>query len=159
VSIDYRLAPETRLASIVEDVQDAFAWARTEGANRFNLDPTRIGVVGHSAGGYLALLSGYRVEPRPRAIGSNYRDGGRAGAWYSRPDPFYCQQPRVSEADARAAIGRQPISDGSGPAAEGRRHFYLYCRQRGLWPREVVGADPDAEPAAFVPYCPVHNVT
>jgi len=159
VSIDYRLAPESRLASIVEDVQDAFAWARTEGASRFNLDPTRVGVVGHSAGGYLALLSGYRVDPRPRAIVSNYGYGDIAGAWYSRPDPFYCQQPLVFDGDARAAVGQQPISDGSGPASEGRRHFYIYCRQRGLWPREVVGADPDSEPAAFVPFCPVCNVT
>jgi acetyl esterase/lipase len=159
VSIDYRLAPETRLAAIVEDLQAAFAWARTDGATRFALDPARVAVVGHSAGGYLALVSGYRVEPRPRAIVSYYGYGDVAGAWYSRPDPFYCQEPRVSEAEAREAVGQRPITDGSGPSAELRHRFYLYCRQRGLWPREVVGADPDAEPAAFDPFCPVRNVT
>ena len=31
VSIDYRLAPETKLAAILEDVRDAFAWVRAEG--------------------------------------------------------------------------------------------------------------------------------
>src|SRR5436190_1250727 len=55
VSIDYRLAPETKLPAILEDVVDAFAWVRGEGARRFGLDPARVGVVGHSAGGYLAL--------------------------------------------------------------------------------------------------------
>ena len=28
VSIDYRLAPETKLPAILEDVRDAFAWIR-----------------------------------------------------------------------------------------------------------------------------------
>src|SRR5690348_12796989 len=37
ISIDYRLAPETRLASIAEDVRDAFAWVRSEGPRLFGL--------------------------------------------------------------------------------------------------------------------------
>jgi dipeptidyl aminopeptidase/acylaminoacyl peptidase len=37
--------------------------------------------------------------------------------------------------------------------------FYLYCRQHGRWPQEVVGLDPDRDPRAFDPYCPVRNVT
>src|SRR4051812_13739373 len=31
VSIDYRLAPETKLAAILDDVRDAFAWIRGAG--------------------------------------------------------------------------------------------------------------------------------
>ncbi len=40
-----------------------------------------------------------------------------------------------------------------------RGWFYLYCRQQGLWPKEVTGYDPHTEPEAFKPYCPVQNVT
>jgi acetyl esterase/lipase len=159
VAIDYRLAPESRLAAIVEDLQDAFHWIRTVGAAQFQLDPHRLAVVGHSAGGYLALLSGHRIEPRPRAIVSFYGYGDVAGPWYSRPDPFYCQQPLVSEAEARAAVGTQPLSEASGSAATRRSRFYLYCRQQGRWPQEVVGADPDSEPAIFDQFCPVRNIT
>jgi acetyl esterase/lipase len=159
VSIDYRLAPESRLAAIVEDLRDAFRWVRSDAAARFQLDPERVAVVGHSAGGYLALTSGFRVEPRPRAIASFYGYGDVAGAWYSRPDPFYCQQPLVPEAEARAAVGKGALSEAAGPAAEGRRRFYLFCRQQGRWPREVVGVDPDSEPEAFDPFCPLRNVT
>lgn len=34
VSIDYRLAPETKLAAILEDVQDACKWVRDKGQSR-----------------------------------------------------------------------------------------------------------------------------
>jgi acetyl esterase/lipase len=155
VSIDYRLAPETKLPGILEDVLDAFAWVRGEGAARFGFDPLRVGVVGHSAGGYLTLMSGVHVQPRPRALVSFFGYGDVAAPWYSRPDPFYCTQPAVEEATARTAVGATPLTDG--PSS--RHAFYLYCRQQGIWPREVAGLDPDDDDAAFDPYCPVRRVT
>lgn len=154
VSIDYRLAPETKLPAILSDVVDAFTWIRREGARQFGLDPARVGVVGRSAGGYLALMTGRHVQPTPRAVVALYGYGDVAGSWYSRPDPFYCQLPSVSEAEARAVLGHKQISE----APSEREHFYLYCRQQGLWPREVVGLDPDRDPRGFDPYCPVRTV-
>ena len=35
VSIDYRLAPETKLPEILDDVRDAFTWIRTQGTRTF----------------------------------------------------------------------------------------------------------------------------
>ena len=46
VSFDYRLAPETKLPAIIEDIQDAFRWLRREGPEGFHLDPERIAVTG-----------------------------------------------------------------------------------------------------------------
>jgi acetyl esterase/lipase len=48
VAIDYRLAPETKLPGILEDIQDAYGWLRKT-ATELRIDPTRIGIVGHSA--------------------------------------------------------------------------------------------------------------
>ena len=48
VSIDYRLAPETMLPGIIEDVEDAFKWIRKEGPKRFNVDTSKIAVSGGS---------------------------------------------------------------------------------------------------------------
>ncbi len=154
VSINYRLAPETKLPAILSDVVDAFAWVRAEGARQFGLDPARVGVVGRSAGGYLALMTGRHVQPLPRAVVALYGYGDVAGPWYRRPDPFYCRLPAVSEAEARSVVGDKPVSEG----ATEREHFYLYCRQQGLWPREVVGFEPDRDPRGFDPYCPVRTV-
>src|SRR4051812_25268374 len=53
VSIDYRLAPETKLPGIVEDLEDAYRWLREEVPARFGIDPDRIAIAGGSAGGYL----------------------------------------------------------------------------------------------------------
>jgi dipeptidyl aminopeptidase/acylaminoacyl peptidase len=35
----------------------------------------------------------------------------------------------------------------------------VYCRQRGLWPREVVGLDPDTDSAKFAAYSPERLAT
>ncbi len=158
IAIDYRLAPETKLPAIIEDLRDAFAWARTEGADLLGLDPLRLAAVGHSAGGYLTLMAGHCIDPPPKALAAFYGYGDIIGSWYSRPDPFYCRQPAVSAEQARASVGERPISEGDAEEGERRDRFYLYCRQRGLWPKEVSGHDPHAEAEWFSPYCPVQNV-
>jgi len=160
VSIDYRLAPETKLPAIVEDVQAACRWVRKKGQGLFGADPERLAVVGHSAGGYLTLMAGVAVEPKPRVLVSFYGYGDIIGPWYSQPDPFYCRQPMVPESEAYAAVGQDVICGTEEPAqAEQRNRFYLYCRQHGLWPKEVGGRDPDSEPEFFYPFCPIRNVT
>jgi acetyl esterase/lipase len=157
VSIDYRLAPETKLIDILQDVRDAYNWIRAKGPEEFHINPDRIAVVGHSAGGYLTLTSGYRLQPRPRALVSFYGYGDITGSWYSQPDPFYLKEPAVSKEKAFEVVGRKAVSE---PSDEDQRwHFYLYCRQQGLWPKEVAGHDPASEPRAFDPFCPARNVT
>ena len=49
VSLDYRLAPETKLPAILTDIEDAMKWLRGEGTKQFNIDPRRIAVTGGSA--------------------------------------------------------------------------------------------------------------
>ncbi|MDA4112762.1 MAG: alpha/beta hydrolase [Thaumarchaeota archaeon] len=157
VSIDYRLAPETKLEHIIEDLRDAFRWVREEGGNLFHIDPNRIGVMGESAGGYLTLMSGFVADPPPKALVSLYGYSDIDGPWYSKPDPFYRRQPLVQESSARNSVGSRTISESISP--HNRRLFYLYCRQNGLWPKEVVGLDPESSPRSFDPFCPIRNIT
>jgi acetyl esterase/lipase len=157
VSIDYRLAPETKLPAILEDLQDAYKWVREKGPELFHIDPKTIAVMGGSAGGYLALAAGFRVDPRPRALVSFWGYGDIAGAWYSRPDPFYARLPPVPKEEAYQAVGGAVISESAGK--NNRHRFYLYCRQQGLWPKEVAGHDPDKETKAFDALCPIRNVS
>jgi acetyl esterase/lipase len=157
IAIDYRLAPESKLHEIVEDLQDAFSWVHRSGPDLFSIDPERVAVVGYSAGGYLALMSGCCVQALPKAIVSFYGYGDIVGDWYSKPDPFYCRQPRVSEEESgRSLVGPVCTEPYEG---RGKEKFYLYCRQNGIWPKEVTGRDPEREPAFFDRYCPLQNVS
>jgi acetyl esterase/lipase len=154
ISIDYRLAPQTKLKHIIEDLEDAYRWIRIEGPELFRIDSTHIAVIGHSAGGYLALIAGFRLIPRPMAIVSFYGYGDIAGEWYSCPDPFYNRQPSVSKEEAYKVVGTSVISEDP----DGNRWpFYLYTRQQGVWPLEVAGHNPDSDPEKFDLYCPVRN--
>lgn len=160
VSLDYRLAPEVKLPAIIADLDDAFRWLRNEGPARLRLDPNRLVVTGGSAGGYLTLMAGLRVQPRPRALVAYWGYGDVDGDWYTKPSAHYRKQPLVSENEARRGVGGTIIT-GSEPGIDmrARGRYYLYLRQNGLWTKEITGFDPLAERAKIDPFCPVRNVT
>jgi acetyl esterase/lipase len=161
VSLDYRLAPEVKLPAIIDDVTDAFRWLHEQGPKLLHLDPDRLVVAGGSAGGYLTLMTGVRVKPRPKALVAYWGYGDVDGDWYTKPSEHYRKQPLVSREEAYRQIGDKVLTGtgGSADAGKNRGRFYLYLRQNGLWTREVTGFDPDKDRGKLDPYCPVRNVT
>ncbi|HEY2253493.1 MAG TPA: alpha/beta hydrolase [Planctomycetaceae bacterium] len=159
VSIDYRLAPETQLPEIIQDVEDAFRWIREKGPEVFQADPARIAVSGGSAGGYLTLVTGYRVKPRPQALVAFWGYGDLVGPWYSEPSPHpRHHQSELTRDEAFRQVAGEPIADSRDRKGDGGG-FYQYCRQHGLWPKAVSGWDPKREAEKFFPFMPVKNVT
>lgn len=162
VSIDYRLAPETTLPEIVSDISDAWAWLR-EQASSFGIDRNRVAILGHSAGAYLALMSGYKLNPRPAALVSIAGYGRLTSDEFIAPSPHYVTEHRpVDEHDARQTVGGGTIS-ASGPNDSiqrflGRGLFYLFCRQTGIWLNEVSGHD-SHDHDWFAQYQPFSNVS
>jgi len=156
VSLDYRLAPEVKLPAIIEDIKDAFRWIHHDAAARFHIDRKRILVSGSSAGGYLTMMTGICVEPRPKALLAYWGYGDVDGPWYVTPSEHYRQQNLVSKEDAYKVVGDKVLT-GSGGRPRGT--YYLYLRQNGLWTREVTGFDPQTERAKLDPFCPVRNIT
>ena len=62
--IDYRLPPPPRWHDEVGDVKCALGWLAAH-ADNYHVDPTRISVMGYSAGGNLAMLAAYSMgDPR-----------------------------------------------------------------------------------------------
>jgi acetyl esterase/lipase len=63
VSVDYRLAPQTRFPGAVEDAYAALAWVRAE-AQALGADPARLAIGGSSAGGGHAAMLALHARDR-----------------------------------------------------------------------------------------------
>ena len=86
VSINYRLAPEHQFPAQVDDVREALIWV-LDNADRFAIDPSRIGIFGYSAGGHLATLVGMLAD-RPA-------DQQQLTSRWSTDDPRWKRLPKI----------------------------------------------------------------
>ncbi len=71
LTVSYRLAPQDKFPAAVHDVKAAVRWLKAN-AEKYHVDPDRIGVMGGSAGGHLAQFLGVTAdEPRFEGDGGN----------------------------------------------------------------------------------------
>jgi len=83
-ALTYRLAPQSRYPAPISDIQAAISYLR-EHASEFGLDPTRLILLGRSAGAHLALQTAYTSnEPAIRGVVSLY---GPADLYYGYTHP------------------------------------------------------------------------
>jgi acetyl esterase/lipase len=61
VSINYRLTGEAIWPAQIHDCKAAIRWVRAN-AQKYNIDPERIGVIGASAGGHLVAMLGFTAN-------------------------------------------------------------------------------------------------
>ncbi len=158
VSIDYRLAPETKLPEIIADLEDAFRWIRENSAEKFNGNTGRIAVLGGSAGGYLAMTAGFRVEPRVDCIVAFWGYGDLIGPWMSEPSPHPTHRRKsLSPEEMKAMEGGPPVANASDRILDGAA-YYQTCRQTGTWTKRVTGCDPRNEADKIKPYMAAVNI-
>lgn len=148
LSIAYRLAPETKLPEIVSDIRDSLVWVKEELTQHIAYDQNKVIVIGSSAGGYLALMTG-TLDVKPAAIVSFYGYGSILGEWYRTPSDYFNKMPKVNEVLAKQLIQKKELAEAPITA---RYAIYLYCRQQGVWPEYVTN------PAAtdLTQYCPAN---
>jgi acetyl esterase/lipase len=158
ISVNYRLAPETKLPQIIEDVQDAFRWIHSTGKELYGYDTSRVVVAGHSAGGYLTQMCGFCLENKPQALVSYFGYGDVSGDWYSQPDPFYRAMDELLTEEEFKNYKPGPETT-AGYEGRGTDNLYFYYRQNGLWTKEVGGVDPMIDPDFYKPYNPIENIS
>ncbi len=61
VNVEYRMSNVSNAPAAVEDVRCALRWV-VQNAKQYHIDPSRLVVTGHSAGGHLALMTGMLTE-------------------------------------------------------------------------------------------------
>ena len=110
---DYRLVPQVRYPAFVEDGAAAVAWTAAH-VRAYGGDPQRIGVAGHSAGAYIALMLAVdrRWTAWAGAAGAIKAAVGLAG-----PYDFYPFEPGGA---AEAAFGQAADPRDTQPVAHAR---------------------------------------
>lgn len=79
MDVAYRLAPETDMMGMIQDVKRAIRWMK-ENAGVYGVDPNRVVLGGGSAGGHLALLTAYTAgNPQFSAGEPEEKDTGVCG--------------------------------------------------------------------------------
>lgn len=62
-SVDYRLSKVAKWPAQIEDCKLALRWLRAH-AKEYNIDPNKVGVYGHSAGGHLVCCMATLTDPK-----------------------------------------------------------------------------------------------
>jgi acetyl esterase/lipase len=119
-TITYRLAPKSQFPAAVEDCKAAVRWLRAN-AEKYGIDPERIGVIGDSAGGHLAQFLGVT-----NGVARFEGDGGNAGV----ASRVSCVVNYYGPSDLTKSYGRSvdaaevlPLWLGGDDSKEHRRHI------------------------------------
>jgi acetyl esterase/lipase len=143
VSPEYRLTGESAWPAQIADVKAAIRWCRSQSAN-LGIDATRIGAMGFSAGGHLALLAaGTPGLPEFTGSGASAGVGEQLAAVVAVYPPilFYVGGQRPSGATpARVLLGDAATEDAAreaGPLTYVRPGFPPVCLMHGTADKEV----------------------
>lgn len=106
-TVQYRFAPDHHFPSQIQDVKAAVRYLRSR-AKGLKLDPDRIGVLGGSAGGHLALLLGTADAKDIVDVGEHLEFSSKVQAVASVAGPCDLTQsfPQLSEAMVTDLIGK-----------------------------------------------------
>ena len=151
ISADYRLAPETKLEEILIDVKDIIKWVRSNGRQKFNIDINKIVTIGGSAGGYLALSSGFYKDSAPNGIIAISTPTGFSTTNIQTGNPVLLNLPGPYSIVKNNTI----VSYGD---YDKRMSLWRFLAKNRLALYEVFGFDPAKEPGKLEQFTLTNNI-
>jgi acetyl esterase/lipase len=120
VTVTYRLAPKYQFPAAVYDVKAAVRWLRANAA-KYHIDPDRIGTMGGSAGGHLALFLGVTADQKQfEGDGGNPDQSSRVACVVSFYGPSDFTKSYGKSVDAAEVL---PLFLGGNLQQERKRHI------------------------------------
>jgi len=164
LSIDYRLCPEVKIYDMWNDCEDHWKWVITELPTLLNIkiDESNIASIGESAGGYLSLLSGYKLHPRPKAIVAYFAISAIDSDYYNKSKDLP-PEARVSEENYKKLIEPKPTARALCLSAtfevNPRGDIFKYLIQEGIYTKTLWGLDihDPEEKQKLLQWKPAHN--
>lgn len=128
VSINYRLAPKHKFPAQVDDVRSALVWL-VESADKYGVDPQRIGMLGYSAGAHLSCMIGTLMDAEWDQIATT--------TMWPRDDPRWAKLPKVC-----GVVGGGTPCDFTGLPSDNQSLAYFLGGTRGQVPEAYRAASP-----------------
>lgn len=132
VSADYRFAPQIGISDALEDVSDSVRFCRLSLASHLDspdsIDPLRLAVSGSSVGGYLALLAGLYVDPKPNVLAPIYPITDPLGTFFTSSQPPAMGRSRGSREDVSEFLNVNGEVVANNTADSKRMAMYLWMQ-------------------------------
>jgi len=164
ISFDYRIGLEVKIYDLWSDCVDHWKWVFTELPKLLNIkfDLSKIGTIGESAGGYLALLSGYKLQPPPKVIVNYFGIVCIDSDFYNRPHINLPEENRISK-EVMKLIETKPLTGAPVFTPEmkfsPRMELYTYLCQNGLVVKELWGLNLPEDLEKLSSWVPLKNIS
>lgn len=131
LAVDYPLAPEVKLPTIITCIKEAINWFLEHYQSALGLENSDYFLFGRSAGGFLSyLLSARYACPEQKGLISFYGYYDLTNSAFNQPSSYYNQFPKIAPLTAQELIYPNPITEVS---INERFSLYLSGRQFGNW--------------------------
>jgi acetyl esterase len=136
LSVDYPLAPESKLEEIYFDIKEAILWFYENALHYLNLNTRNFYLFGRSAGSYLAfLLAKDSTLPKAAALLIFYGYSDIHSDFYNNPSEYYLNFPRIDKSLRDLLVKNNPIKTS---LVSSRYAIYVYARQHGTWVNDIL---------------------
>ena len=131
ISADYRLTPQVSVGEVFEDVKDCVKYIRNDLSALLGegvVDGSRLAVSGSSAGGFLTLLAGLYIEPKPQVIVPIYPITDPLGTFFTNSQPAPSGRYSASKEEVAACLdlNAPPVVNGGQTPEDPRTNIYVY---------------------------------